>query len=265
MLLAGVAVVLVAPRVPENIGATCRVAANYGVLDVRVAAPRCDVADPAAVRVAVESPAYARLTQHASLADALGDGALAVGLSRRGGATRRAAAPPRALFARGEATGLPRPRGAPTLALVFGREEAGLAADELALCGGGALSLPHVAPDYGSLNLSHAVAVALALAAGEAAANDGDSDGDGAAPSSPLDAPAPPATIDALVHRVAALAAALGLDGAESVAGTGNHGRKLRVAGHARSVLARAGATRAEVGAGHALLREVERAIGAVE
>ena len=268
----GLAIVLVAPRVPENVGAVCRVASNYGVSEVRVAAARCDPRGPVAARVAVVAPSFTSLSLHATLADALSDGVYAVGMSRRSGGTRVAATSPAALFSEllslsssPDATTPP-----PRLALVFGREEAGLTTDELALCAGGTLSLPHVDAGFGSLNLSHAVAVTLALAADAAAAAAGEGE---CAPRTPLltdsppllHAPAPPATLDALIARVAALCARVGLDPAEAVAGDGNHGRKLRVPGHVRSLAVRGRATRTEVGALHALLREVEEELGGVE
>ena len=259
--LASTVVVLVAPRVPENVGSVCRVASNYGVSDVRVAAARCDPRGAVAARVAVSAPSFTSLSLHDTLADALSDGVYAVGLSRRSGGTRLAASSPAALFS--ELLSSDANTTSPRLALVFGREEAGLTTDELALCAGGALSLPHVDTGFGSLNLSHAVAVTLALAADAAAAAVGEGEGARSTPLSEtphlLHAPAPPATLDALVVRVAALCTRVGLDPAEAVAGDGNHGRKLRVPGHVRSLAVRGRATRAEVGALHALLREVER------
>lgn len=261
MPYAGLAVVLVSPRVPENVGAAARAASNYGVADLRVVSPRCDPRGEVAARVAVCAPAFASMTVHETLAGAL-DGALAVGLSRRAGSARRAYASPRALLddASGRYT-LPRPPGAPTLALVFGREESGLAATELALCAA-CVALPDVDAGFGSLNLATAVAVTLALLAGAAGGGGGGvSAGASHTPAAP-DPPAPAATVDATVSRIATLCDALGLGGAETVGGGGAHGRKKRVPAHARAILARAGATADELGAVHAVLRAVEGRLG---
>lgn len=260
-LAAGLAVVLVGPRVPENVGAAARAASNYGVADLRLVAPRCDPRGDAATRVAVGAPAFTSMTVHESLASALADGATAVGLSRRAGGARRAHASPRALLDDASARyALPRPAGAAPLALVFGREESGLTAGELALCAA-CVSLPHVSDAFGSLNLATAVAVTLALLADAA----GGAGGPGPAPAPAPDPPASAGTVDATVLRVAALCDALGLGGAETVGGGGkNHGRKKRVPAHARALLARAGATADELGAIHAVLRAVEGRLGGV-
>mgnify|MGYP005696898297 CR=1 FL=1 len=56
------AVVLVEPAGPLNIGSVARLCANFGVEDLRLVAPRCDPADPDALRMAVHPVSYTHLT-----------------------------------------------------------------------------------------------------------------------------------------------------------------------------------------------------------
>ena len=66
--------VLVEPAGPLNVGSVARLCANYNIQDLRLVAPRCDPADPEAVRMAVHGDA---VLQHAtilpSLLDAVAD------------------------------------------------------------------------------------------------------------------------------------------------------------------------------------------------
>lgn len=78
---------------------------------------------------------------------------------------------------------------------------------------------------------------------------------------------APLSAVDALVLRVAELAVLLNLEpeARETAGGRGAHGRKLRLAGHARALLTRARASKAEVGGVHALLRAAEQRLSRAE
>jgi tRNA C32,U32 (ribose-2'-O)-methylase TrmJ len=282
-LLASTTIVLVSPKSPENVGAAARAAANYGARALAVAGPRFEWADagsdlpspiyvPAARRVARGSAATAggALLAGAIVAPDLGGllpllgPAWAVAVTRRAGTARagpRSWARPADLVAAALASSAASP---PPLALVFGREESGLTDAEVALCGGGCLALPTPQEaEHGSLNLGAAVAVTLSLIhEAEFCMKCGSAGGAGSTPSLPalqLD-PATPADIDAVVDRVAALAARVGLAPGENSGP--NHGRKRRSAGNARAVLTRAGASRSEVAAVHLLLRAVEVELG---
>lgn len=283
-----VRVVLVSPRTSANVGAACRASSNFGVDDLFVVAPRCDPRDDEASKLSRGVSSFQKFRVAADLAEALEGTAAAVGISRR---ARRAYEGVRELLGAGipgvsfvtrrkrekkeEQSSLP-------LALVFGREESGLTAAELAKCSA-SLAL-RTSSDAPSMNLSAAVAVTLALLQEEAARVDDDDDEDeggeeegdeeGRERSSSSSAPtvstgtpplpseiAPPSAIDALVLRVAELAVSLELEAEprETAGGGGAHGRKPRLAGHARALLTRARASGGEVGAMHALLRAAEQ------
>ena len=270
--------------------------------------PRCDPLDDDASKLSRGVEAFRNIRVVGDLDEALEGAAAAIGVSRRTGGARRAYEGVRELLgagvpgvsftprskraANGGAGGgrgepeEPRPR---PLALVFGREESGLTAEELARCSASlALRTSEGAP---SLNLSAAVAVTLALLQEEAARVDAEEEAAAAeegggrragrssnsssssssvstttsAVSSPPPSSsseiAPLSAVDALVLRVAELAVTLKLEEAarETAGGGGAHGRKLRIAGHARALLTRARASKAEVGAMHALLRAAEQ------
>ena len=135
-----------------NVGACLRVATNFGLADVRLVTPKCDWQGHEA-RLYAKGPAFERLKAvrvEDSLQNAIAGCSAVVGFTRRTGELRSAT------IALGELAGLSS-RG--VTALVFGREDVGLNASELAFC-------THVctfptAPEMPSLNLSHAVAVAV--------------------------------------------------------------------------------------------------------
>lgn len=266
LLLPNVNVVLVAPKEPGNIGAALRVAANHGVGGLTVVAPRCDPLGSDVHRLACESPLLRTMQVLPSLRDALADKVTSVGLTRRAGGVRITHPSLRALAAAfpDMAAQMITHRAAdaqqpPTMegqaALVFGREESGLTQEEVALCAHAA-AIPS-APDFPSLNLSHAVAVTLStllelkLGAEEAAGGGGEGGPE----------LAPQGEVGALLARAVALMEAAGLDVRESSGGgdKGNHGRRRRPAGHLRALLARSQATTAEVRALHGILKALEK------
>jgi len=296
--------VLVSPRTSANVGAACRASSNFGVDDLFVVSPRCDPTDDDASKLSRGVSCFEKMSIVESLDDALEGTAAAVGVSRRVGGARRAYEGVRELLGAGVpgVSFVPRRRrkrrrkegedgdgeeekNLLPLAVVFGREESGLTADELAKCSASvALRTSSAAP---SMNLSAAVAVMLALLQEEAARVDEEeeeeekeedeerrkrgarSSSSSVSTSSPPPPPplllpaeiASPSAIDALVLRVAELAVLLKLEeeARETAGGGGAHGRKLRLAGHARALLTRARACKAEVGAMHALLRAAEQ------
>ena len=293
-------VVLVSPRTSANVGAACRASSNFGVDDLVVVSPRCDPFDGESAKLSRGVECFERMRVAADLDEALEGAAAAVGVSRRTGGARRAyegvrellgAGVPGVRFAprgrrqskgggggggdSGDESSLfspppPLPPPPPPLALVFGREESGLTAAELARCSASlALRTCGRAP---SLNLGAAVAVTLALLQEEAARADEEEEREGEEEEKHEENPplpsltAPPSAVDALVRRVAELAFALKLEPEprETAGGGGAHGRKPRLAGHARALLTRARASGAEVGAMHALLRAAEQRLLAV-
>jgi tRNA/rRNA methyltransferase len=148
------AVVLVEPAGPLNVGSVARLCANFEVAELRLVAPRCNHLGEEARRMAVHGAwvlEQARLFP--TLSAALADCHRVVATSgRRAGEPLPLLAPEPALH--WLAQGPPTPR-----ALVFGREDRGLSNDEL-LQAGRLLTLGSGAA-YSSLNLSHAAALVL--------------------------------------------------------------------------------------------------------
>jgi tRNA/rRNA methyltransferase len=148
------AVVLVEPAGPLNVGSIARLCANFEVAELRLVAPRCDHLGDEARRMAVHGAwvlEQARLFP--SLSAALADCHRVVATSgRRAGEPLPLLAPQPALHWLAQGPSSPR-------ALVFGREDRGLSNDEL-LQAGRLLTLGS-GEAYSSLNLSHAAALVL--------------------------------------------------------------------------------------------------------
>jgi len=153
-LLNGAAVVLVKPRLPENIGATARVVSNMGLGRLILVRPeRWDLERMLALAVRLGRPIIldeVRLTT--SLAEAVSGFQFVVGASARLGRFRRPTGWPREVME--EAAGL---LPANRVALVFGPEKDGLTNEELGLCHR-LVQIP-TSPRASSLNLAQAVAV----------------------------------------------------------------------------------------------------------
>ena len=153
------ALVLVEPAGPLNVGSVARLIANFSgpqlAIRLHLVSPRCDHLGDEALRMAVHGRS---VLEQALLFDDLQEAL--------GGSSRVVAC-----TGRGEGEPLPVADLEPALdwltlgseadttALVFGREDRGLSASEL-LQAGCLLQIP-TGPDYRSLNLSHAVAVVL--------------------------------------------------------------------------------------------------------
>jgi TrmH family RNA methyltransferase len=146
-----VRIVLLRPRIPENLGAVARVMKNFGLEDWAVAAPATH-GFAAARRVAVHAEDLLdRPRVAATLPEAVADCAWVVGTTSRLVRGRRRLSPAevaREALARG-------PEG--TTALVFGDERSGLTNDDLLRCHD--LSTIPGAEAQPSLNLAQAVAV----------------------------------------------------------------------------------------------------------
>ena len=186
-LNASIAVVLVEPAGPRNVGGVARACANFSggplQLQLRLVAPRCDHLGEEALQMAVHGRAVLEGAQlFANLAEALADCRHIVATSGRGEGEPLAPLDPDtavgwlwqgANASSGGASGTngssspiwassngaSGPCGATGGAVVFGREDRGLSYDELLLAGQ-LLSIDTGAA-YSSLNLAQAAAVVL--------------------------------------------------------------------------------------------------------
>jgi tRNA/rRNA methyltransferase len=148
------AIILVEPRHPGNIGMVCRAMANFGVCDLRLVNP-CDYLHPEAHKLAVfASDLLGRAVVYADLAAALVDLEISVATTRRQGRLRgevidiaQLSEPLSTLSSRGR------------VGLVFGREDAGLSNAEVAMCR--YVTTIGTSEQSGSLNLAQAVVVCL--------------------------------------------------------------------------------------------------------
>jgi tRNA/rRNA methyltransferase len=151
-LLDQVAIVLVRPKIPENIGAAARIAWNMGIkrlILVRNALPeREEMAKMATHKAAhlIDS-----IEVYPDLAEALTDFSVVVGTTARRGRHRGAIQGPREIAA----TLLPL-LAANRTAIIFGPEDTGLTNDDLSFCQY-ASAIPTA--DFSSINLAQAVAI----------------------------------------------------------------------------------------------------------
>jgi tRNA/rRNA methyltransferase len=147
-------IILVEPQQPGNIGMVCRAMANFGVSDLRLVNP-CQHLHPEARKFAVAANHLLGSAQvFATLPEALADLQLTVATTRRSGRLRGELLDSTELPAR--LATLPE---AARIGLVFGREDAGLTSEEVALCTLAATVA--TASELGSLNLSQAVLLLL--------------------------------------------------------------------------------------------------------
>ncbi len=144
------AVILVEPQNPGNIGMACRAMANFGVSELRLVNP-CEYLHPEARKFAVAGhPLLGSARVFTDLSAAIADLHLSVATTRRTGRLRGD------LLDIGAVPELRRslPEGG-RMGLVFGREDAGLTSDEVALCSHAATV--ETSMEVGSLNLAQAV------------------------------------------------------------------------------------------------------------
>jgi tRNA/rRNA methyltransferase len=155
------AVVLVEPAGPLNVGSVARLCANFEIEQLRLVAPRCDHRGPEARQMAVHGEALleqARL--YPDLAAAIADCQRVVATSGRiETESLPLSEPGPALRWLCQPNTNPAGRNNPIAALVFGREDRGLSNAEL-LQAGRVVRLA-TSEAYASLNLSHAVAICL--------------------------------------------------------------------------------------------------------
>ncbi|MGD9731185.1 MAG: RNA methyltransferase [Desulfamplus sp.] len=150
-----ITIILVEPQGPINVGSVCRVMMNFGFNNLRIVNPCCDYKSEQARKMALSAQNMLISTPiFNTLADALADCHVAFGTTRRFGKYRQQFL-------------TPEPAGeliadfynSVRCAVVFGREDNGLNADELALC----QYFVTIPTDDGfpSMNLSHAVGILL--------------------------------------------------------------------------------------------------------
>ncbi len=143
-------IILVEPQSPGNIGMVCRAMANFGLSDLRMVNP-CEYLHPEARKFAVGAHSLLGLARvFPDLTSAIADLHLSVATTRRAGRLRGD------LLDIGAVPELRRslPEGG-RMGLVFGREDAGLSSDEVALCSHAATV--DTSAEVGSLNLAQAV------------------------------------------------------------------------------------------------------------
>jgi tRNA/rRNA methyltransferase len=151
---AGPVIILVEPQLGENIGATARAMANFGLSRLRLVAPRQPWPNDKARMMAAGADAILDSAElYNSLPAAIADCTFVLA------ATARAHDQAKPVVGAPEAAALMAPRVAlgDTVAIVFGRERNGLENDEIALADR-ILTLP-VNPAFASLNLAQAVVV----------------------------------------------------------------------------------------------------------
>lgn len=163
MGLENIRIVLVSPMYGGNVGSVCRSMANMGLSDLAIAAPRPLDRNEAKMMACHAGEILESRTEYPTLADAVSDCSAVAGATARAGLYRE-----HAKFPREMAPVLMGAARTSRVALVFGREDNGLANEEIALCTH-ILRIP-TTDQYKSLNVAQAVMVCcyeLFLAAGE--------------------------------------------------------------------------------------------------
>ena len=151
-LLARIRIVLARTSHPGNIGAAARAMKTMGLSDLVLVEPAVFPNSQADAMAAGSTDLLAAARVCATLAEALADTTLALGVSaRRRDIVSEVLTPPEA------AVRLLAEAQAGPVALVFGNETSGLSNEELSLCQG--LVTIAANPDYSSLNLAAAVQV----------------------------------------------------------------------------------------------------------
>jgi len=155
MNLDHIAIVLVEPQGPLNIGSVCRSMGNFGISDLRLVNPQTDWLCDEARRMAVKAGALLEGAQiFSDLTSALADCHLAIGTTRRFGKYREDF-----LHPDDSAKSLLPMTEKGHVAMVFGREDKGLLTAELDLC---QLLVTIPTSDHlPSMNLAQSVAVCL--------------------------------------------------------------------------------------------------------
>jgi tRNA/rRNA methyltransferase len=151
-LLSRLAIVLVRPKIPENIGAAARIAWNMGITRLILVRDSQPEREPM-VKMATHKAAHLidHLEIYRNLSEALADFTVVVGTTARRGRQRFVAQTPREMV---EAL-LPLLANN-QVAIVFGPEDTGLTNDDLKYC---QMTSAIPTADFSSLNLAQAVAI----------------------------------------------------------------------------------------------------------
>ncbi len=150
-----IAVVLVEPQGPLNIGSVCRAMANFGFSDLRLVNPQTDhLADEARLMAVKAGGLLESARVYPTLDAALSDRQYVLGTTRRFGQYRDDFLDPDGAAQCMHGLGASVPQ-----ALVFGREDRGLHTDELDLCQR-FITIP-TCDDFPSMNLAQAVSLCL--------------------------------------------------------------------------------------------------------
>ena len=150
-----IAVVLVEPQGPINIGAVCRTMMNFGISDLRLVNPCPDYLGEDARKMALSAlPLLTNARTFDTLAAAIQDCGTSFGTTRRFGRYRKDF-----LFPEQCGEKAVELSGSNRCALVFGREDSGLYTEELELCQH-FVTIP-TDEAFASMNLSHAVCLCL--------------------------------------------------------------------------------------------------------
>jgi len=151
-LLSRIALVLVRPKIPENIGAAARIAWNMGITRLILVRDSLPEREPMA-KMATHKAAHLidNLEIYPSLPEALTDFTVVVGTTARRGRQRFVAQTPRQMV---EAL-LPQLANN-QVALLFGPEDTGLTNDDLKYCH---MTSAIPTADFSSLNLAQAAAI----------------------------------------------------------------------------------------------------------
>ncbi|HTQ14847.1 MAG TPA: RNA methyltransferase [Rhizomicrobium sp.] len=146
------AIILSHPQLGENIGAAARAMANFGLAELRLAAPQCPWPNERATAMAVTAKHIVEQAKvFPSLREAMGDLHLVYATSaRERGITKEVLTP-------GEAARRLRTMGDRRTAILFGNERAGLDNEEISLCDA-VITIPTAG--FASINLGQAVLIA---------------------------------------------------------------------------------------------------------
>lgn len=147
-------IVLSGPQLGENIGAAARAMANFGLSDLRLAAPRCAWPNQKAVAMAAGA---AKLVESGrvfeTIKDAIGDLHFVLATTaRERGIAREVLTPAEAAKRLREASASHRRTG-----ILFGNERAGLDNEEISYCDA-VITIPTA--EFASINLAQAVLIA---------------------------------------------------------------------------------------------------------
>ncbi len=148
-------IVLVRPKGESNVGSIARSMTHFGITELRIVSPMCDIKDIKAHSMAMAGQDILRRASHfATLKDAIMDCNLTIATSRRIGRKRSPS-----LSLREDAQKIYESILQKKVAIIFGQEDKGLFKEEMELCQDH-LVIP-ARPQSESYNLSQAVLLTL--------------------------------------------------------------------------------------------------------